>query len=81
MKNGGWANRIHRWFGLRERNQRIEEVEQESRRIVRIVERVESEEKTFLIGSLNAGDFKTCPLCGQKLGPPQDDSEHRHLLE
>jgi hypothetical protein len=81
MKNGGWLNRIHRWFQSRKRYQWIEAAEQEPRRGVRIVETVEREEKTFLIGTLNAGAFKTCPLCGQKLGPLADDSARSHLPE
>ena len=69
MKNGGWVHRIHRWLEARERNQQSKVVEQESPRILRTTETVQREEKTFLIGTFDAGTLKTCPLCGQKLGP------------
>ncbi len=81
MKNGGWVNRIHRWFEVRERNRRSKVVEQESPRTFRTTETVEREEKTFLIGTFDAGAFKTCPLCGQKLGSSGDDSPHPPLLK
>jgi hypothetical protein len=81
MKNGGWLNRIHRWFWWGEQEQRIGIADQGSPRVIRTVETVQREEKTILIGTLNAGAFKTCPLCGQNLGPPEDDSAHPHLLE
>jgi hypothetical protein len=81
MKSGGWVNRIHRWFRSGKSYQRIEPVEQESRRTVRIVETVQREEKTFLIGTLDAGAFKTCPLCGQKLDISEDNSARPRLPE
>ena len=81
MNSGGWANRILRWFWRRERSQPGKLVEQEFWRSVRTVETVQSEERTFLIGTLKAGAFKNCPLCGQTLGPSGDDSAHPHLLE
>jgi len=58
---------------------RSEIVEQGSRRTIRTVETIERQEKTFLVGNLQAGTFDACPLCGSKLPAATGDQTRPQL--
>jgi hypothetical protein len=43
------------------------------------VETVEFQERTFLIGQQQIGEFTTCPLCGSKLSCSADSGVRTQL--
>jgi hypothetical protein len=51
------------------------------RRTVRTIETVECQQKTILIGSLQGGAIDSCPLCGHRLGPAEEEPIRPRLLE
>lgn len=71
--------RLAEWFRRRASSRRTETSVQGSGHTVRTVETVEFQERTFLIGRQQIGDFATCPLCGSKLSSNADDAVRPQL--
>jgi hypothetical protein len=74
-------NRLVQWFRRRASSLRTEASFKESGKTVRTVETVEFQERTILIGQLQAGASDVCPLCGRALGSNPDEPVRPQLRD